>query len=373
MKESITIIGAGIGGLVTALVFKKNGYPVHIFEGANAIKPVGFGIIMANNAMQVFESLGLHRHVEKAGNRISKMKITDQQLNLLSEIDLKRYEEQYGVANTAIHRGTLQQLLVEALGESHISLSKRLIKIERLTKGFQLQFEDGSTHFASWLIGADGIHSLVRNELFPKSVIRDAQQLCWRGVSEMELPQHDSHAAYEIWGMGKRFGFVKISDKKVYWYALVNQDAKVKELDKIFIDFHPDIQSILQSETQAPVYTSDIIDLETLPYWQQQNVCLIGDAAHATTPNLGQGACQAIEDAYALGKMLVSEQNIQEAFKGYERLRKQKATDIVKSSRAIGKIAHINTHLGVWLRNAIMKKLPASSNHKQLEKVFKLD
>ncbi|MFZ4928094.1 FAD-dependent monooxygenase [Chryseobacterium sp. Mn2064] len=371
MKETITIIGAGIGGLVTALTLKQQGYPVHIYEGATEIKPVGAGIIMANNAMQVFKSLGLHQQVENAGNRISAMKITDSDLKALSVVDLKTFEKRYGVCNIAIHRGALQKLLVEALGNEHISLSKRLVRIEK-EDDYHLYFEDGSVNKARWLIGADGIHSVVRKQLFPMSTFRDAKQICWRGISEMDLPIEYHHELNEAWGKGKRFGFVKISPNKVYWYALVNESAKEEDFTKSFSEFHPDIQSIVSQCRESAIFTSNIADLKPIDCWQREQVCLVGDAAHATTPNLGQGACQAIEDAYVLGKLLSKEQNIQTAFQQYEAIRKPKALQVVNSSRIVGRLAHIDNRLGVWLRNNLMKNIPASANRKQLETIFKL-
>ncbi|MBV8325220.1 FAD-dependent monooxygenase [Chryseobacterium sp.] len=370
-KETITIIGAGIGGLVTALTLRQQGYAVHIYEGATEIKPVGAGIIMANNAMQVFKSLGLDQQVEKAGNRISAMKITDSDLNVLSGVDLKDFEKQYKVCNTAIHRGVLQQLLVKALGNEHISLSKRLLRIEK-EDDYHLYFEDGSINTARWLIGADGIHSVVRKQLFPTSSLRDAKQTCWRGVSEMDLPAAYHHELNEAWGKGKRFGFVKIGPNKVYWYALVNENAKEKDLTKSFRDFHSDIQSIVSQCGDSAIFTSNIADLKPIDCWQQEQVCLVGDAAHATTPNLGQGACQAIEDAYVLGKLLAKEQDIQTAFQQYEAIRMPKALQVVSSSRIVGRLAHVDNRLGVWLRNNLMKNIPASANRKQLESIFKL-
>lgn len=364
-------MGAGIGGLVTALTLRQQGYPVHIYEGATEIKPVGAGIIMANNAMQVFKSLGLHQQIEKAGNRISAMKITDNHLKALSIVDLKTFEKQYGVCNIAIHRGALQKLLVEALGNEHISLSKRLVRIEK-KEDYHLYFEDGSIKTTRWLIGADGIHSVVRKQLFPTSSLRDAKQICWRGVSEMDLPADYQHELNEAWGKGKRFGFVKIAPNKVYWYALVNENAKEKDLTKSFRDFHPDIQSIVSQCRDSAIFTNSIADLKPIDCWQQEQVCLVGDAAHATTPNLGQGACQAIEDAYVLGRLLAKEHDIQTAFRQYEAIRKPKALRVVSSSRIMGRLAHVDNRLGVWLRNNLMKSIPASANRKQLETIFKL-
>ncbi|SKC10561.1 2-polyprenyl-6-methoxyphenol hydroxylase [Sphingobacterium nematocida] len=375
MQETVSIIGAGIGGLTTALVLKQHGIKVAIFEGADSIKPVGAGIILANNAMQVFKNLGLQDRIERAGNRISYMKITDAQLKNLSTIDLSEYERKYSVHNTAIHRGILQKILADEVGYENIYLSKKLSKIEK-TNLFKLTFEDGSTVESKVVIGADGIKSVVRRELFQENTIRDTEQICWRGICDMKLPTHYHNELNEAWGREKRFGFVKISNKKVYWYALANKknvDIPSEYLFKNFLEFHTDIQKIISSTSKDQIITGNVIDLKRIKTWQNENICLIGDAAHATTPNLGQGACQAIEDAYVLGKLLNEGFSITNAFKAYEQLRRQKAHYIVNRSWIVGKIAHTKNPLAVWIRNFIMRNMPSLLQQNQMDKIFKLN
>ena len=375
MTETVDIIGAGIGGLTTALMLKQKGPNVNIFESSAEIKPVGAGIILANNAMQVLRKLGLQDEIEKAGNMISYMKITDPQLKNISVVDLTEYEKKYGVHNIAIHRGELQEILANAIGSDNIKLSKRLSKIEK-AKLFKLTFEDGSTMESKFVIGADGIKSVVRNQLFDESTLRNANQICWRGICEMDLPKNYHNELNEAWGKGKRFGFVKISAKKVYWYGLTNsKNVKTDQvnLTGLFEEFHIDILNIISSTLREQIIISDIVDLKPIDKWQKGNVCLIGDAAHATTPNLGQGACQAIEDAYVLGKLLDNGIAIGDAFKKYEDIRRKKAHTIVNTSWSIGKMAHIENGVGIWLRNFVMKNLLNSANKKQMDMVFDLN
>jgi 2-polyprenyl-6-methoxyphenol hydroxylase-like FAD-dependent oxidoreductase len=144
MTEIVDIIGAGIGGLTMALTLKQKGLNVNIYESSTEIKPVGAGIILANNAMQVFKKLGLQDKIEKAGNRISFMKITDKLLKPLSVINLSEYEQKYEVSNVAIHRGELQKILANEIGFENINFSKRLSTIEK-TELFKLTFEDNTT------------------------------------------------------------------------------------------------------------------------------------------------------------------------------------------------------------------------------------
>lgn len=367
------IIGAGIGGLTTALALKQNGQQAIIYEGVPEIKPVGAGIILANNAMQVFQKLGLQEKIEKAGNKISCMKITDPQLNNISVVDLSAYEKKYSVQNVAIHRGELQKILVNEVGYNNINLSKRLLKIEK-SELFKLTFEDSSTTESNIVIGADGIKSVVRNQLFEENKLRNANQKCWRGICEMDLPQKYDQELNEAWGKGKRFGFVKIGKQKVYWYALADsKNIKQDEVDlgAMFSEFHSDILKIISAADKGQVIINDIIDLKPIYKWQSENVCLIGDAAHATTPNMGQGACQAIEDAFVLSECL-HKYGIVKAFSEYQKVRLPKAHRIVKTSWIIGKMAHLHNPVFIGLRNQILRLMPSSVNRRQNEQLFQL-
>ena len=375
MTESISIIGAGIGGLTTALTLKQRGFSVTLYEGSAEIKPVGAGIILANNAMQVFKNLGIHTKIEQAGNKISSMKITDTQLNKISVVDLTEFEKKYGVHNIAIHRGDLQKILADEVGFDNIRLSKRLAKIEK-AELFKLTFEDDSTIESKIVIGADGIKSVVRNQLFGKSTLRNANQTCWRGLCEIELRKRYDNEFNEAWGKGKRFGFGRINDNQVYWYALTNSN-RISEteasLNELFSEFHPDILNIISATNKEHIFVTDIIDLKPINTWQTENVCLIGDAAHATTPNLGQGACQAIEDAFVLGKLLDNGIAIENTFKEYEILRRKKVNKIVDTSWVLGKVAHWSNPLLVWLRNTTLRLTPSSVSKKQVNEIFELN
>lgn len=375
MTDTVNIIGAGIGGLTTALTLKQKGLNVKLFESSAEIKPVGTGIILANNAMQVFQKLGIQEKIEKVGNKISFMKITDDQLKPLSVVSLSEYEQKYKVSNIAIHRGALQKILADEIGFENINLSKRLSKIEK-AELLKLTFEDNTTIESKLVIGADGLKSVVRNQLFEENTLRNANQICWRGICEIDLPIKYHNELNEAWGKGKRFGFVKISDKKVYWYALANSknaNTDNVNLTELFKEFHSDILQIISVTNKEQIIISDIFDLKPIKKWQSQNVCLIGDAAHATTPNLGQGACQAIEDAYVIGKLLDKGVPIEDTFLQYEMTRKRKAHKIVNTSWALGQISQWENPFAVWIRNTTLRLTPKFMNHKLMDEIFELN
>ncbi len=373
---NIDIIGAGIGGLTTAIALEQKGIKTRIFEQTKQIKEVGAGIILANNAMQVYEKLGLRKIIEENGNPISSMNITKSNLKLLSKIDLSYFEQKYNTKNIAIHRGKLQQILINQLKSTEIKTNNKLTSIIKSENGYNLNFETGKQIQSSTILGADGLNSVVRRELFPENNIRNANQVCWRGVTEYELPIKFRNELNEAWGKSERFGFVQIAENKVYWYALKSfkknkNEFSINNLHQYFSGYNSIIKDIINSTKKKQINIAEISDLKPTNIWHKKNVCLIGDSAHATTPNMGQGACQAIEDAYVLSECL-NKYEIAKAFSEYQKLRLPKAHQVVKTSWILGKIAHFSNPILIGLRNQILKLTPSSVNRKQNEQIFQL-
>ena len=373
---NIDIIGAGIGGLTTAIALEQKGIKTRIFEQAKQIKEVGAGIILANNAMQVYEKLGLRKVIEENGNPISSMNITKSNLKPLSKIDLSYFEQKYNTKNIAIHRGTLQQILINKLKSTEINLNHKLTSIVKNASGYYLKFENGEQIQSSTVLGADGLNSIVRQKIFPNNSIRNANQICWRGITECELPIKFRNELNEAWGKSERFGFVQIAENKVYWYALKsfkkNKDEfSINDLEKYFSDYHSIIQDIIKSTKRKQINTAEISDLKPTSIWFKENVCLIGDSAHATTPNMGQGACQAIEDAFVLSEC-IDKYEMTKAFTEYQKLRLPKAHQVVKASWIVGKMAHLKNPMLIGLRNQMLRLTPSSVSRKQNEQIFQL-
>lgn len=368
----ISIIGAGIGGLTLGNVLKQHHLDFTIYESAPEIKPVGAGIMMAVNAMQIFDKLGLKEKIESRENKIHGICITDEKLKTISTTNVLALEQKFNSCNIAIHRAELQNILAENLSFENIKLNHSLQQIQK-KENYHLEFENGFKTESKIVFGADGIHSKVRNQIFKTGKIRNAGQKCWRGLTDFILPEKYNHHALEIWGKGKRFGFVKISDRKVYWYALVNENKFTENLDltEVFKDFDSLVLEILESTKKENIILNDILDLTPIPKWYAENLCMIGDAAHATTPNMGQGACQSIEDAYVIGKLLEKTKNFNSVFEEFQKIRRKKVDYIVKNSWTIGKISQWEKRN--QLRNFLMRSVPESMNQKMIEKILKLE
>ncbi len=369
----VAIIGAGIGGLTLALYLKRQGIKPVIYESAAAIEPAGAGIMLAYNAMQVLEDLGLAESIIAAGNKIKGFEISDQKERLIMATSLDQSDLKKGIYNVAIHRADLQQILATAVGIENIRLSSRLQSIETGAKT-KLVFEDGYQATCDILFGADGIKSAVRNHIAPKNSLRSTRQVCWRGICTKPLPDLKKDIAIEQWGQGQRFGYVLLNPGQTYWFAVSNeqhvQDCKLPERLQ---SFNSVARQLISDTSPTKIIYSEIADLSPLSYWYKENICLIGDAAHATTPNMGQGGCQAIEDAYTIGKLLEQGYALKDTFPLLQQLRGKRVKKIVQQSRLIGSLSQLENKYAASFRNFALRLSAASVAKKQLNFIINLD
>lgn len=374
--KKITIIGAGIGGLTLAIALKKKGFEVEVYEQAPEFKKAGSGINLAMNAMQVFDRLGVYNDIVEAAYHTTKMNARTKDLDVLIQADFSKYENEFKVKQVAIDRTSLHNVLLKHADGLQIHLGKKIKNITESTDGIHLSFEDGTETNASVVIGADGIHSKVREAIFPESKLRDAKQVCWRGIANMEIPQEFVGELNELWGVGKRFGFVPISDHEVYWFAVLVKSNKIsrdQDIKREFESFAPVVNTIISKTKKENLLFNELWDLKPIQNWYKGNVCLMGDAAHATTPNLGQGACQAIESAFVLSESLASKDNVHAAFKTYQEIRKKKANYVTNTSWRFGKVAQCDKAVMCNIRNMFIKATPQSLSEKQSRRLIELN
>lgn len=373
-----TIVGGGISGLTTALAFEKLGIEYELYEAAPELNEVGAGIWMASNAMQVFGWLGIATQIQQQGMCLEHVEVADQNFRAISTTDQQILIDTLGYAIVSIHRARLQQILFENLPKQRVHLGMAVSSVQQDDEKVTISFQDGSSIVSDALIAADGINSVVRNQLFPKSQLRYSGQTCWRGVAKIELPAALSKSCVESWGDQIRFGISMIGENEVYWFAVIqapygeqddNQDVK-KKLMETYINFSEPVRSILEATPANKIIRSDISDLKPLARWSKDRVLLIGDAGHATTPNMGQGGAQGVEDAYYLAKALEKQPDPNLAFNEFEKFRKPKVNEIVSGSRNIGKLAHIK--YGKRLRNFLMRLVPTALTNKQMIKLYSL-
>lgn len=373
----IAIIGGGITGLTTALALKKLNIACEVFEQAPQLNEVGAGIMMQANAMKVLDWIGIGDEIRSAGVQLDLVAITNQKLVPIRKPNTQFTTDQQGNKITAIHRARLQEILYHSLPEGMVKLGQEYQK-HSIEKGKVSIYFPNKTIEADLLLGADGIHSKVRKQLFPNTSTRYSGQTCWRGISTISLPEKYKTFGIEAWGQHLRFGFIRIADDKVYWFAVANAEkdgkderSKLKEqLMDTFGIFDDPVFDIIKNTPDEKIIRNDIIDLNRIDRWSFDRVCLLGDAAHATTPNMGQGACQGVEDAYYISNILSKIPDHEKAFEQFEKERRKKVDYIVNTSWQFGKLAH--STIGQPLLKLALKLTPEKTMINQMKELYSI-
>jgi 2-polyprenyl-6-methoxyphenol hydroxylase-like FAD-dependent oxidoreductase len=377
----VIIIGGGIGGLTTAVAFLRRGWEVSVHEVAQELRPVGKGIWVPVNAMQVLARLGLAEAILAKGCSLRSVEVQTIFGAVLSKIDLNELRVRFGYSIVSILRADLVAALAGALPSGMLCLGSRFVHFAQEADRVRAQFEDGPEETADLLVGADGIHSRVREQLFPGVALRYSGQTCLRGVAEIELPPELAGTCREIWGGRNRFGFSAVGPRQVYWFA--PQLAPVGETDPVesrmerllaaYVDFPEPVDAILRATRGEETIRTDLSDFAPIPGWHRGRVVLVGDAAHAMTPNLGQGGAQAMEDALVLADQMSQRLSGMEALKGFEERRMPKVRWIVNTARTFGQISHWQNPIARWLRDAALRSTPQSVERKQMERLYSID
>jgi salicylate hydroxylase len=346
--DRIAIIGAGIGGLTAALALLQRGIDVDIYEQAPALGEIGAGVQISANGTRVLMALGLERDLLDVC-----FLPTGKEIRLWSTgttwtpFDLGAVSlERYGAPYVTVHRADLHELLARAvrrLKGDAIRLGARCVDIQQSTAGVVLGFTNGATAQAQGAIGADGVHSRVREILFGTEAATFTGCVAWRGVVPVDwLPSGLVRPVGTNWiGPGRHFvhyplrrgellnfvGIVERHDWRIEsWSAQGTSDECLHDFKR----WHRDIQAIIASV--ATPYKWALMGREPMAQWSLGRVTLLGDACHPTLPFLAQGAVMAIEDAYVLARALEMFGDCTLAFERYEAARKPRTSAIVKGS-----------------------------------------
>lgn len=378
-RQRALLIGGGIGGLAAAIGLKKIGYDVQVYEQAPEPREVGAGLTLWSNAVRALEWLGVAEGVRARVLPDMEGSVYTQggkKLTSLTNHDLVR---RFGDYSVAVHRADLHQVLLDALGGDRVTWGRRFVRFEQSAKCVRATFADGSEASGDILIGTDGLHSGVRTQLHGEQKPRYAGYTAWRGVVDFDpaklLPG-------ESWGYGARFGRVPLPGGRAYWFATRNASegasfggSEKAELLRTFTAWHAPVAELIEATDDSRILRNDIYDRPALTRWGEGRVTLLGDAAHPMTPNLGQGACQALEDAVVLANTLheAEEDAPPVVLHRYERRRYARTRAIVNQSRRVGEIGQWSHPLAAKLRNALISKLPPVVQARQLEQLLRFD
>ncbi len=367
MKRKIAIIGGGIAGLTFARCISDD-YETHIFEKKQEFGEVGAAISVFPNALCVMDEIGLLDSILNTSGKFENVYLKSDKGIILSKSTPK---SDYPVI--CIHRADLHKILLTDIN-THLHIDSGVKQLTNLDNGqVEIIFENGKSSVFDAVIGADGIHSVVR-----KHIINDGNPIfrgynIWRGVVETNF---DIGYASETYGKGQRVGVVPIKDGVYGWWATYNEEflkddepeGTKQKLKRLFGNWHHPIPELI--ENTENILKNSLSDRNPHKGWTKGNITLIGDAAHPTTPNLGQGGCMAIEGAYLLAKCINKYGLSSKAYEIYEKHQFPRSKEIINESLKLGKIGQITNPILITLRNFFFKVIPSNIAMKMIAKYF---
>ncbi|MGE3510791.1 MAG: FAD-dependent monooxygenase [Vicinamibacterales bacterium] len=377
ISRPIVIAGAGIGGLTLAIALQRHGIPVRVLERASVLAPAGAGLALQPNAMAIMASLGLAESVTAAGRPVARAAMLDQRgVALGAEQDMAALAAPFGAPVVALHRARLHAVLLQAIAPGTLSLAVEVIGYDASATGVTVRCADGATIETDLLVGADGLRSRVRQIVVGDGEPRYSGYTSWRGVTATDAGPRLARMS-ESWGRGERFGMVDIGHGEIYWFAVANappggRDPDVRrELVTRFAGWHSPIRAVLDATPVDRILRTDIADRDPVTRWHAGRAVLMGDAAHPMTPNLGQGACQAIEDAAVLADALAEGSTVDASIDRYEAQRVGRANAVVIAARRFGAVAQWSNPAAAWIRNAALRMVPDRITHQQVRALWR--
>ena len=372
----VIVIGSGIGGLCCAIALRKIGLEVTLYERAPELREVGAGIMIWANGMHALDALGVGesvRNIVLPARRVTLAVEDGRRLQMTA--DARRFEQKLGYSPFVglMHRAELVQTLAAQLAPGVAVYGYECVGVEPRGPRVGVGFANGHTDEADLVIGADGIRSKVRQAIFGPSPLRYAGYTCWRGICPR--PAEIQLGDLLLWtGRGAQVGINTLTNDRVYWFATRNAPAGGAEANEhaaaleLFRDWAAPLPELIASTPADRVIRGDIIDRPPSRPWSKGRVVLVGDAAHPTTPNFGQGGGMAMEDAVVLARCLVRHSDPESALAAFESERYPRTSAVTNEAWKFGKMLQWEGRASVWLRDRLTGVLMRLNGTNQLIK-----
>lgn len=376
------VVGAGIGGLAAAVALRRIGWRVEVFERAAALGEVGAALSLAPNAVKALRELGLEPAMRAAACALDGLESRTRSGRRITGVDAGLLKDRYDAGLFNVHRAALHGLLRDALGDAAIHTGHTATGVTASASGASVAFDGPQGRIsidADLVVAADGVRSGLRADLFPAYPGPTyAGYTVWRGLVPAEAADRIGVPARlsETWGRGARFGSAPIGDGRAYWYAFENAEPgatpehRVAALVARFADWHHPIPALIAATPAEALLRGDVHYLaEPLESFTTGRVALLGDAAHAVTPDIGQGACLALEDAVVLAAEL-SAAAVPAALRSYDASRRPRTQALARESGRIGRMLMNPSRIVTGLRDASATVLPASLAMKTIADIY---
>ena len=382
--SDFVVVGAGIAGLTVAAALASLGARVLVCEQRTTLAPVGAGLTVQPNAVLALRRLGLADALDDTACVLDSVTITDAAGRVLSALgphDADALRRAVGAPAWGLHRATLHHHLLAAAEAAGVRVRTHARVVSVDPHAASVTMADGSVETGGLLLGADGLHSRVRPAVLQAAAVsqpaiaetpvRYSGYTCWRGVtSDASFPPGWSG---EFWGAGRRFGGCTIDGGRTYWFAVVStppgggdRDGGKASVTRLVEGFARPVRETVAATPAEAIFRNDISDRAPIATWGVGPTTLLGDAAHPMTPNLGQGACQGIEDALVLRDQVATHGATPTALRMFETIRRGRANAVVTRAHQLGRIAQLHTPAAVMLRNTALRLTPSAVLSRQL-------